>query len=247
VGVTEAQAEENATLKAKVQELQDLAIISKSEFQTAKTRASNLDAEMLTLMLVSLGSSVGTWLQNIMQCGVIHETAVRVCGESARGGQQDCTAAFTPMYTECFASTNHLTIDQLTPGLFVQQAALALRRVFATHCGVAALVLKILLFPPPELDLYAAVHASVNTVLYDVIGLPLTTICRCEVAKSQTGSLDQDLSLVQEVVACTMDWQTLSQMMTSAIESWGELINSWLNTATLLAQQSIGVQGQEPG
>ena len=32
----------------------------------------------------------------------------------------------------------------------------------------------------------------------------------------------------------------------SVIESWGELINSWLNSAELLAQQSIGVQGQEP-
>ena len=35
--------------------------------------------------------------------------------------------------------------------------------------------------------------------------------------------------------------------MTSVIESWGELINSWLNAAELLMQQSIGVQGQEPG
>ena len=68
---------------------------------------------------------------------------------------------------------------------------------------------------------------------------------RCEVAKRRTGSLDQDLSLVQEVVACTPDWQPLAQMMTSALESWGELINSWLNAAALLAQQSIGVQGQE--
>ena len=245
MGVTEAQAEENATLKAKVQELQDLAIISKSEFQTAKTRASNLDAEMLTLMLVSLGSSVGTWLQNIMQCGVMHEAAVRVCGESASGGQQDCTATFTPMYTECFASQNHLTIDLLTTGLFALQAALALCQVFSTHCGVAALVLIFLLFPLAELHLYAAVHASVNTELYVVIGLQLTTIRRCKVAKRRTGSLDQHLSLVQEVVACTPDWQPLAQMMTSAIESWGELVNSWLNAAALLAQQSIGVQGQE--
>ena len=54
----------------------------------------------LTLMLVSLGASVGTWLQNIMECTVMHEAAFRVCGESANGGQKDCTTAFTPMYTE---------------------------------------------------------------------------------------------------------------------------------------------------
>jgi hypothetical protein len=113
----------------------------------------------LTLMLVSLGSSVGTWLQNIMECGVMHETAVRVCGESVSGGKQDCSAAFTPLYTECFAAPNHLTIDLLTPGLFARQAVLALRRVFASHCGVAALVLNFLLFPLAELHLYAALHA----------------------------------------------------------------------------------------
>jgi len=174
----------------------------------------------------------------------MHEAAFRVCGESANGGQKDCTTAFTPMYTECFASPNHLTIDLLTPGLFARQAALALRRVLAAHCGVAALVLNFLLFPLGELHLYAALHATVNTLLFGVIGLPVTTIRRCEVVRQRTGT-QQDLSLVQEVVACTPDWQPLALIMTSALESWGELINSWLNAAALLAQQSIGIQGQE--
>jgi hypothetical protein len=140
---------------------------------------------------------------------------------------------------------NHLTIDLLTPGLFARQEVLALRRVFATHCGVAALVLNFLLFPLAELHLYAALHASVNSVVYGVIGMPLATIRRCDAAKRRTGLLGQDLSRVQEVVACTPDWEPLASMMTSALESWGELINSWLNAAALLAQQSIGLQGEE--
>jgi len=199
----------------------------------------------LTLMLVSLGASVGTWLQNIMECGVMHESTLRVCGASISGGKQDCSAAFTPMYTQCYAAPNHLTIDLLTPGLFARQAALALRRVFATHCGVAALVLNFLLFPLVELHLYAALHTSVNSVLYGVIGIPLSTVRRCEAAKRRTGVYGQDLSRVQEIVACTPDWEPLASMMTSALESWGELINSWLNAAALLAQQSLGLQGEE--
>ena len=186
-------------------------------------------------MLVSLGASVGTWLQNIMEWTVMHEAAFRVCGESANGGQKDCTAVFTPMYTECFTSPNHLTLDLLTPGLFAWQAALALRRVLATHCGVAALVLNFLLFPLAELHLYTALHATVNMLLFGVIGLPVTTIRRCEVDRLRTGTLTQDLSLVQEVVACMQDWQPLAMIMTSALESWGELIKSWLNAAALLA------------
>jgi hypothetical protein len=202
----------------------------------------------LTLMLVSFGTSISTWLQNVLDCSVLHQPAMRICGESIAGeksGKSDCTTAFTPMYTECFANPNHFTIDILTPGLFARQAALALRRVLATHCGVGALVLNFLLFPLAELHLYAAIHATANTVIYGIIGLPLSTIRRCEVAKSQSGSKLQDFSLVQETVACTPDWQPLAEIMTSALESWGELLNSWSNAAALLAQQSIGVESQK--
>ncbi len=110
---------------------------------------------------------------------------------------------------------------------------------------MAALVLNLLLFPLAELHLYSAVHASANTLLFGVIGLPVTTVRRCEVVSRRTGMMTQDLSRVQEVVACTPDWQPLAMMMTSALESWGELINSWLNAAALLAWQSIGSAGQE--
>jgi hypothetical protein len=82
---------------------------------------------------------------------------------------------FMPMYTECFAGPNHLTLDLLTAGLFTLQAALALRRVVAMICGAVALVLNLLLFQLAELHLYSGVHASVNTLLFGIIGLPLTT------------------------------------------------------------------------
>jgi hypothetical protein len=201
----------------------------------------------LTLMLVSLGASIGTWLQNIMECTVAYEPAPRFCGNNNSSGKGDCSSVFTPVYTECFAGPNHLTLDLLTPGLFARQAALALRRVFATHCGVAALVLNLLLFPLAELHLYAALHASVNTLLVGIIGLPVTTLRRCEVARRKTGLATQDLSLVQETVACTPDWQPLVLLLTSALESWGELINSWLNAAALLAQETIGIERQKSG
>jgi hypothetical protein len=199
----------------------------------------------LTLMLVSLGGSVGTWLQNIMECTLVHEPALRVCGESVAGRKTDCTAMFTPIYTQCFAAPNHMTVDLLTPGLFARQAALALRRLVAAHCGVAALVLNLLLFPLAELHLYAAVHASVNTLLFAVIGLPVTTVRRCEAAMRKTEMAEEDLSSVQEVVACTPDWQPLALMMTSALESFGEVFNNWLNAAALLARDRIGSGGEE--
>jgi hypothetical protein len=81
----------------------------------------------------------------------------------------DCSSVFTPMYTQCFAGPNHMTLDLLTPGLFARQAALALRRVMTTHCSVAVLVFNLLLFPFAELHLYVAVHGAVNAVIFGVI------------------------------------------------------------------------------
>ena len=197
----------------------------------------------LTLMLVSLGASVRTWLANLMECTLLHEDALRVCGVSSEPGlRRDCTTMFTATYTQCFASPNHLTLDLVTPGLFGRQAVLALRRVVASHCGVAALVLNLLLFPLAELHLYTALHTGVNFVLFAVIGLPVTTVRRCEAARAERGGAPLSivpLSRVHEVVACTPDWQPLTLMATAALESVGEVINSWMNAAALLARDRI--------
>jgi hypothetical protein len=80
----------------------------------------------LSLMLVRLGSSIRTWLDNLMECTLLHEDALRICGVSSELGlRRDCTTMFTATYMQCFASPNHLTLDLVTPGLFGRQVALA--------------------------------------------------------------------------------------------------------------------------
>jgi hypothetical protein len=168
--------------------------------------------QAMTLTLLSLASSIATFLQNIKECTLAYEPISRVCGDvgSSSSFKNDCSSVFTPTYTKCFAGPNHMSLDLLTPGLFMRQAAVSLRRVITTHCSVAAVVLNLLLFPFAELHLYAAVHGAVNAVIFAVLGLPITTVRRCQ-ALSRTdlgvAGLDNDnLSTVQRIIACSPDW-----------------------------------------
>jgi hypothetical protein len=210
--------------------------------------------QAVTLMLLSMATSVATFLRNIMECTLTHEPVSRICGDgvslevfSGMSSKMDCSSVFTPMYTQCFAGPNYLTLDLLTPGLFARQVALALRRIMTTHCGVAAVVLNLLLFPFAELHLYAAVHGAVNAVIFGVLGLPITTVRRCEAVKRTdlgVAGMDNDnLSTVQRIIACSPDWQPLVSMVTSALESFGELMNNWLNSCSLLVHESLGISG----
>ena len=203
--------------------------------------------QAMTLTLLSLASSIATFLQNIKECTLAYEPISRVCGDvgSSSSFKNDCSSVFTPTYTQCFAGPNHMSLDLLTPGLFMRQAAVSLRRVITTHCSVAAVVLNLLLFPFAELHLYAAVHGAVNAVIFAVLGLPITTVRRCQ-ALSRTdlgvAGLDNDnLSTVQRIIACSPDWQPLVSMVTSALESFGELVNNWLNACSLLVHESLGM------
>ena len=203
----------------------------------------------VALALVTLGLSVTTWLKNVMECTVLYETAERVCGlvGNATALRPDCSGIFTAVHTQCFAAPNHLTVDLLTPGLFVRQTVMSLRRVVAGHCGVAALVFNLVLFPLADHHLYAAVHAGVNTALYAVVGLPVTTVRRCEAMKlahagDRAVGLRSGLSRTHEFVACTPDWEPLMLMASSTLESVGEVINGWLNAGAMLARDRIGAE-----
>jgi hypothetical protein len=208
----------------------------------------------VALALVTLGLSVTTWLKNVMECTVLYETAERVCGlvGNATALRPDCSGIFTAVHTQCYAAPNHLTVDLLTPGLFVRQTVMSLRRVVAGHCGVAALIVNLVLFPLADHHLYAAVHAGVNTALYGVVGLPVTTVRRCEAIKlahagDRAMGLRSGLSRTHELVACTPDWEPLMLMASSTLESVGEVINGWLNAGAMLVRDRIGADSDGAG
>jgi hypothetical protein len=66
-------------------------------------------------------------------------------------------------------------IDLLTSGLFVRQAVRSLQGVIANRCGVADVVLNLLMDQLCDHQVYAAAHAGVNTLIFTAVGLPIST------------------------------------------------------------------------
>ena len=200
--------------------------------------------QSLALLAVSMmGQSVASWLAHVRDCTVSFQEQPRVCGASGSNAlaAQDCTSVFTAFDLQCYAAPNHLTVDLLTPGLFARQAALALQRAVANSCGVAALVLNLLLYPLCDLHLYEALHAVVNTVLYTAVGVPVSTFHRCR-ARQVPGA-----TAVHKQIACTPDWQPVFALADSALANWGEVVNDWLNAAAVLIWEKLSSRTQTCG
>lgn len=141
----------------------------------------------LALTWGTLGQSVVTWLGNVASCTVQFEVVARRCAGSNSTRGADCITVFSATDARCYAAPNHLAVDLLTPGLFARQAAQSLQGVIANSCGLAAIVLNLAMFPLCDYHLWAAVHGAVNTVLYTVVGMPISTWRRCEALGARAG------------------------------------------------------------
>lgn len=195
----------------------------------------------LALFFVSLGRSVLTWLQHIMDCTVLHQPSgfKSVCGNMAQNSTNmtstivDCSTVFVTENVRCFATSSHLSLDLLTPGIYMRQTSVGLQNILTSHCGLAALVLNLITSPLTDHHTYVAFHTVTNSLLYGFIGLPIATIRRCEWA------MQKDFSILHQKISCTPDWEPLADLISSGFESVGTVMNNWLNIGMLLLQEKI--------
>lgn len=195
----------------------------------------------IALVFVTLGRSVMTWLLHLAECTVAYQSAgfVSVCGNAPQNATNltslvvDCSTVFVSDNVRCFATSSHLSLDLLTPGIYMRQAGIGLQNILTSHCGVAALLLNLITTPLTDLHTYVAFHTFSNTVLYGFLGLPIATIRRCEWA------MQRDFSVLQQKIACTPDWEPVADLVSSGLESVGTVMNNWLNVAALLLQEKI--------
>jgi len=190
--------------------------------------------QSLALAAGTLGQSVVTWLGNVGSCTLQFEVVARRCGGSNSTRGADCVAVFSATDARCYAAPNHLAVDLLTPGLFARQAAQSLQGAIANSCGLAAIVLNLAMFPLCDYHLWAAVHGGVNTVLYTVVGMPISTWRRCEALGDARG-----LRPVHVKVGCTPDWQPVAAMAESALASLGNALDNWMNAAAVLVNERV--------
>ena len=108
--------------------------------------------------------------------------------------------------------------------------------MIANSCGVAAVVLNLAMYPLCDYQLYAALHAGVNTVVHIVVGLPIATWRRCDALQRAPS---KHLRPVHVKVGCTPDWQPAAAMAETALASLGKVLDNWLNAAAVLVNERV--------
>lgn len=183
--------------------------------------------ENLSIMTISFIQSWVTWIDHVQHCTTGFEAnRIRECAVTLRNNATvlDCAGVFMLDDTNCHATPNFLAVDMLTPGLYARLLFTSVQKMISEHCGLLALYANVITYPLTDYNLYLTIHSFSNTILHALIGLPITTIRRCE--KLKAGLYTQ----TERVVGCTPDWQPLFEYSSTVIFSWGKLWDNWLNT-----------------
>lgn len=191
--------------------------------------------KLLVLALVAVARSCLVWGERLWDCTGGFAPGPRICGGQANAtAADDCGSVFVAEDSSCYASSAHLQLDLVTPGLYMRAAARVLQKLFAERCGPAALVLNLVIFPLTDYQIYLSVHALVNLVLQTWVGLPVQTMRRCVFVDGLA------VTNVTKKVACSPDFLPLFDLATTALQSLGLTIDAWLNFASLQLGAALG-------
>lgn len=181
------------------------------------------------LACVGLGQSVVTYVANIIDCVQI---GVQACSDS-----RACGAELVAVDARCVASNTHLSLDLMTPGVYVQKAFDIIGSVVAASCSRVAAPVRILVYPLLDYQLYKAVHLGVNVPLSSV-RMAIQTVQRCAML-TQTGGYTAG----QLAVGCAPDVAPTFAMAAAALRAAGAAGDAWVNYAV---EETAIAAGAEP-
>lgn len=190
-------------------------------------------SENAALAAFALANSLSTWVANIADCASITEAAP--CPSGAVCQWQDNDVA-------CFASVNHLSVDLMTPGLYVKRVADAGTRMLAQDCSVLSLGFGVVLAPLLDVSLYKVVHSAANVGFYGT-GWILAQHLRCEhLKRGQARGMYRKLDVA---VGCMPDFAPLQQLVVTGVRAAGTLVDNWMDS--VLLQTEVHVFGDSAG
>ena len=195
--------------------------------------------KLLVLALVALARAFLVWGERLWDCTGGYEPRPRLCGElrnTTLGNTMasDCGAVFVEADSSCYASSSHLQLDLVTPGLFMRAAARVLQNTVATRCTPVALVMNLAIFPFTDYQLYLSMHALVNFLLQGFVLQWVQMARRCAFVQGLP------VSILAKTVGCSPDYGTLFDLATTALQSIGLTVDAWLNFAALQLSALLG-------
>jgi hypothetical protein len=177
-----------------------------------------------SLSFTALVMSFVTYVQNLSTCAT--ETVKACPGRT-------CGAQFVAYDVNCIANPAFLSLDLMTPGVYLRRVMFGVQQVLQDSCAAAALLFNIVIYPTLDFNLYKALHCLANMPLYGTVSLVLGTIRRCELLRAE-GFNDVELA-----VGCTPDFLPVVSVFVEALRALGRLVDNWLNVVTDLALTSI--------
>jgi hypothetical protein len=146
------------------------------------------------------------------------------------------TSPFWVNYPSCVGYAHYMTLDLMTSALYAQRSATTLQEILTTSCVPVTNMIVLVMYPLLDINLYKTIHGLVNSVLHTLISLPVMMYNRCSYAHETT---DYAYTTVEKQVMWTPDVTVLTVIMVSTFQSVGALIDNWLDTVLLVAENSM--------
>ena len=178
----------------------------------------------LSMAASTLGFSCKAYVDVVMQCA----TAVLHVDSSA--------SPFWVNDLKCVASPYAMTLDLMTPGIFVQKSAVHIQSMLQGSCSSSSSVVTLLMYPLIDYNMYKAVHGAVNAVLHLFVTMPIWTSNRCLYGEKTT---DHEYSDVEKKVMCVPDLSAIQSILRGTMQSFGAFVDNYLDIALVVVQNSV--------
>jgi hypothetical protein len=177
-----------------------------------------------TVLLGSIASGMQEWFTRLSTC-----TQKNTYSDNA-------TSPFWVNDLSCVGNAHYMTLDLMTPALYAQRSATTLQAILTTSCVPVTNTLTLVIYPLLDINLYKAIHGLVNTFLHGLISLPILTRNRCLYAHETT---DYAYTDVEKMMMCMPDVAPLTTVAVSTLRSTGMLVDNWLDTVLVVAENSV--------
>ena len=178
----------------------------------------------LTTMGSTLAFSFKAYIGVVMECA----TAVLEVDESP--------SPFWVNDLKCVASPYAISLDLMTPGIFMQKSAVHVQQMLQGSCSSASSFVTLLMYPLIDYNMYKALHGAVNAVLHIFVTMPLWTSNRCAYAGNTT---DHVFTALEKKVMCVADLSAIQSILTGTLQSFGAFVDNYLDIAFVVVQTSV--------
>lgn len=182
--------------------------------------------ENAVLSFAALGNSFVSYFSAIAYC---------TRGQQACEGA-GCVRALEAVDLRCLADPAYLSLDLMTPGIFMRRAMFSAVEALSSACQTTAVLVNIVSYPLVDYNTYKALHCFVNSPLA-VVRVATNAVRRCEYVQTLP------LSAAERAVACTPDTYVWWAPLIEGLRALGLLLDNWVNVGIDIVMSELGDSG----